>query len=98
MVHQSCSYLKLKGSTYYFSRRIPKPLQKHFKTDCVGEGAPLLLTYQFQPKPCRCSYRIASIIERIDLGYASDLMRVLIKLTATSNWKRVLICLKHSLL
>jgi integrase len=35
MVHQSCSYLKLKGSTYYFSRRIPKPLQRHFKTDRV---------------------------------------------------------------
>ena len=35
MVHQSCSYLKLKGRTYYFSRRVPKPLQKHFKTDRV---------------------------------------------------------------
>ena len=35
MVHQSCSYLKLKGSTYYFSRRVPKSLQKHFKTDRV---------------------------------------------------------------
>ena len=35
MVHQSCSYLKLKGITYYFSRRVPKPLQKHFKTDRV---------------------------------------------------------------
>ena len=35
MVHQSCSYLKLKGSTYYFSRRVPKLLQKHFKTDRV---------------------------------------------------------------
>ena len=35
MVHQGCSYLKLKGSTYYFSRRVPKPLQKHFKTDRV---------------------------------------------------------------
>jgi integrase len=35
MVHQSCSYLKLKGSTYYFSRRVPKNLQKHFKTDRV---------------------------------------------------------------
>ena len=23
MVHQSCSYLKLKGQTYYFSRRKP---------------------------------------------------------------------------
>lgn len=35
MVHQSCSYLKLKESTDYFSRRVPKPLQKHFKTDRV---------------------------------------------------------------
>ena len=35
MVHQSCSYLKLKGGTYYFSRRVPKLLQKHFKTDRV---------------------------------------------------------------
>ena len=35
MVHQSCSYLKLKGRTYYFSRRVPKRLQKHFKTDRV---------------------------------------------------------------
>ena len=29
MVHQSCSYLKLKGSTYYFSRRVPKRLHPH---------------------------------------------------------------------
>ena len=35
MVHQSCSYLKLKGQTYYFSRRVPKRLQKHFRTDRV---------------------------------------------------------------
>ena len=35
MVHQSCSYLKLKGRTYYFSRRVPKRIQKHFKTDRV---------------------------------------------------------------
>ena len=35
MVHQSCSYLKLKGSTYYFSRRVSKRLQRHFKTDRV---------------------------------------------------------------
>ena len=35
MVRQSCSYLKLKGQTYYFSRRAPKRLQKHFKTDRV---------------------------------------------------------------
>ena len=35
MVHQKCSYLKLKGQTYYFSRRVPKRIQKHFKTDRV---------------------------------------------------------------
>ena len=41
-----------------------------------------LITYQFQAKPCRCSRRVAAIIERIDLGGASNLMRVLISLTA----------------
>lgn len=35
MVHQKCSYLKLKEQTYYFSRRVPKPIQKHFKADRV---------------------------------------------------------------
>ena len=35
MVHQSCSFLKLKGQTYYFSRQEPKPLQKHSRTDRV---------------------------------------------------------------
>jgi len=35
MVHQSYSCLKLKGRTYYFSRRVPKKLQKHLKTDRV---------------------------------------------------------------
>ena len=29
MGHQSPHYLKLKGKTYYFSRRVPKELQKH---------------------------------------------------------------------
>lgn len=29
MGHQSSHYLKLKGKTYYFSRRVPKALQKH---------------------------------------------------------------------
>jgi hypothetical protein len=29
MGHQSSHYLKLKGKTYYFSRRVPKVLQKH---------------------------------------------------------------------
>jgi len=27
MSHQNASYLKLKGKTFYFSRRVPKPLQ-----------------------------------------------------------------------
>ncbi|MBT4354553.1 MAG: hypothetical protein HOD13_08330 [Rhodospirillaceae bacterium] len=29
--------------------------------------APSLLTHQFQAKPCRCSRRVVSIIERINL-------------------------------
>lgn len=33
MVHQSCFDLKHKVSTHYFSRRVSKNLQKHFKTD-----------------------------------------------------------------
>ena len=41
-----------------------------------------LFTQHFQAKPCRCSRGVASIIERIDLGCASNLMRVLISLTA----------------
>ena len=41
-----------------------------------------LLTHQFQAEPYRCSRRVASIIERIDLGWGSNLMRVLISLTA----------------
>ena len=31
MGHQIPHYLKLKGKTYYFSRRVPKELQKHSK-------------------------------------------------------------------
>ena len=45
-------------------------------------GCTSLLTHQLQAKPCRCSRRVASIIECIDLGYASNLMRVLIDLIA----------------
>jgi len=51
---------------------------------CGPAGTPSLLTHQFQAKPCRCSRRVASIIERIDLGGASNVMRVLIKLTAAT--------------
>ena len=45
-------------------------------------GTPSRFTHQSQAKPCRCSRWVASIIERIDLGCASDLMGVLIQLTA----------------
>ena len=38
-------------------------------------------THQFQAEPNRCSSWVASIIERIDSGGASNLMRVLIGLT-----------------
>jgi len=47
-----------------------------------GIGTPPLFVHQFQAEPCRCSRRVATIIERIDLGYACNLMRVLISLTA----------------
>ena len=51
--------------------------------ECVGAaGTPSLHTFQIKAEPCRCSRRVASIIERIDLNDASNLMRVLISLTA----------------
>ena len=37
-------------------------------------------THQFQAKPCRCSRCVTSIIERIDLGLASNPIHVLINL------------------
>jgi len=49
---------------------------------CGGRGTPFLFTHQFQAKPCHCSRRVASINERIDLGCASNLMRVRVGLTA----------------
>jgi len=49
---------------------------------CEAAGTPSLFRLKPQANPCRCSRRVASIIERIDLGCASNLMRVLIGLTA----------------
>ena len=49
---------------------------------CGAAGTPLLITHQFQDKPCRCSRRVAAIIARIGLGYARNPMLVLINLTA----------------
>ena len=40
-------------------------------------------THQLRAEPCCCSCRVASIIERIDLGCASNLMRVRVGLAAT---------------
>jgi hypothetical protein len=54
-------------------------VSKSFRVGFIG---PTSLTHQFQAKPCGCSRRVASIIERIDLGCASNPMRVLISLTA----------------
>jgi hypothetical protein len=42
---------------------------------------PSLLTHQFQANPYRCSRRVASIIERIDLGCGSNPMLSIISLT-----------------
>ena len=35
MGHQNAHYLKLKGNTYYFSRRVPKRPQRHFSRDRI---------------------------------------------------------------
>ncbi|WP_347833598.1 NAD-binding protein [uncultured Planktomarina sp.] len=46
---------------------------------------------KLQAKTRYCSRRVASFIERIDLGCASNVMRVLISLTAATNYpKKVL--------
>ena len=45
-------------------------------------GTPSLLTPYVEAKRCFCSGRVALVIKRIDLGGASNLMRVLISLTA----------------
>ena len=57
-------------------------LHPRFNPEPFQPGTPSLFTHQFQAKPCRCSRRVATIIERIDLGCANNLMRVLISLTA----------------
>ena len=52
---------------------------------CEAAGTPSLFTHQFQAKPCRCSRRVATTIECIDLGCARNSVRVLIKLTAPAR-------------
>jgi len=50
---------------------------------------PHLFTHQFQAKPIRCFLRVASIIERIDLGFTSNSMRVRVSLTAPKRIKKL---------
>ena len=50
---------------------------------CGPAGTTSLPTDQFQANPCRCSHRVASIIERIDLDSGSNLMWVRVGLTAS---------------
>jgi hypothetical protein len=57
-------------------------LKPRFNPEPFQSGTPSLFTHQFQAKPSRCSLSMASIISRIDLGCASNLMGVLNKLTA----------------
>jgi len=52
-------------------------------------GTPSLFTHQIQANPCHCSRWVASIIERIELGCASNPMRVLICLTAADYERAV---------
>jgi len=57
-----------------------------FRTDDINAFMARLMLVSNQPffyEPCHCSRGVASIIERIDLGFASNLMRVLISLTAS---------------
>ena len=56
---------------------------------CGAAGTPSLFTYQFQADPHHCSRQVASIIERIDLGCASNQMWVLIILTAAVKPQQV---------
>ena len=56
---------------------------------CEAAGTPSLPTNQFQANPCRCSLGVASIIERIDLGGASNLGRVRVGLTAADYERAV---------
>jgi len=60
-------------------------LHPRFNSEPFQPGTPSLLTHQFQAEPCRCSRRVGSIIERIDLGCVSNPMRVLNGLTAASD-------------
>ena len=48
----------------------------------LAAGTPSLFTHKFQSIPCRCSRRVASIMERIDLDCGGNVLHALIGLTA----------------
>ena len=92
---QQCGFAT--GNNFIVCDRQPKPFefvycsgsiiaggirQNTYRLSVWGIGTPSLLTHQFQAEPCRGSRRVASTIERIGLDCASNLMRVLIILTA----------------
>ena len=83
MVHQSCSYLKLKGSTYYFSRRVPKNLQKHSRLIVLKSVCVLISSLQLYVR-LRCwqsNWKIIGISsedERLNTGSLGALVTAVI--------------------
>jgi len=87
--HSPFSYFKTSPEVLHLATLGPLKAQQGLGLGlgwtCEAAGTPPLFTHQFQAEPCRCSRWVASIIERIDLGCASNLMLVLISLTAAPS-------------
>ena len=59
MAHQSAQYLKLKWATYYFTRRVPKRLQRH----CFGDRIEVCLHTSSKHHAARQSIVLSSQLE-----------------------------------
>ena len=59
MAHQNAQYLKLKGATYYFTRRVPKRLQRH----CSGDRIEVCLHTSSRHHAARQSIVLSSQLE-----------------------------------
>ena len=59
MGHQNAQYLKLKGATYYFTRRVPKRLQRH----CSGDRIEVCLHTSSRHHAARQSIVLSSQLE-----------------------------------
>ena len=59
MGHQNAQYLKLKGATYYFTRRVPKGLQRH----CSGDRIEVCLHTSSRHHAARQSIVLSSQLE-----------------------------------